>query len=185
MYAPKAPTKKTGQRRGKNGTFHRGFIYERRTRRTSKKLVRASCMNHDVVARTITENNSYSERTTNIQCRFTVCFCASLDWRLKVLAEIIVVRLCEKMVRHYRCPFRDCINRNWGCVGNAIAASVVSNASVEELKEPLAYLSSHSAAIWRVRGAARHLYALFCRINSRRFSREAARALGLLNPVSR
>lgn len=33
----------------------------------TKKLVRASCMNHGVAARTITKNNSYSERAANIQ----------------------------------------------------------------------------------------------------------------------
>ena len=35
--------------------------------KVTEKLVRILCINHDAAARTITENNSYSERSANIQ----------------------------------------------------------------------------------------------------------------------
>lgn len=55
----------------RNPTVLRIWFYLR-SDDASKKLVRASCMNHDAAARTITANNSYSERAANIQRRFTV-----------------------------------------------------------------------------------------------------------------
>lgn len=57
-------------------------------------------MNHDAVARTITENNSYSERAANIQRRFTGRLCASVATGILVTFEnnwISIVR--EKGIR--------------------------------------------------------------------------------------